>query len=429
MIKTVSAREAALISLLRCEAQGKYSNLELSSAIKKHGLDGAEKALFTRLVYGVIERKITLDHVIGKFSDIPTDKIDADAAMILRIGLYQFYYLDRIPESAIVNEAVESAKKRKKSAAGFVNAILRSAVRAGKKIPLPPETEKEYLSVRYSLPDGLIRMFSEQYGREGCMEILEGIDRVPYTALAVNTLKISREELAGMLTDAGCAAQIPLSPPNALYLVNGLPRTAEEAIAQGLCFVQDVSSQRAVEALSPAPGETLVDVCACPGGKSFYAAILMRNGGRIVSRDLHANKLSLVRNGAVRLGFSMIETEAADASVPDPSYTGIADKVICDVPCSGLGVIAKKPDIRFKDIDGFARLTETQYAIITASSGYLKVGGRLLYSTCTLNKNENESVVQRFLSEHDGFRAVETRTSFPCIYNDGFFHAVIERIN
>ena len=428
MTKTVSAREAALGSLLRCESQKRYSNLELDSAIKKYGFTGAEKNLYTRLVYGVIERKISLDHAISVYSDIPLERLDADTAMILRVALYQYYFLDRIPESALVNEAVDSAKRRKKSAGGFVNAVLRSAVRSGKNIPLPAEIDENYLSVRYSIPEWMINMWCDQYGGNVLQTILEGTDRVPYTTLTVNTLKISAEELADTLISKDCGAETDNGSDTTVLIKNGFGKAVMSAVENGLCFVQDASSQAAVRALAPKPGDTVIDTCACPGGKSFCSAIFMQNSGTVLSRDLHENKLSLIQKGAGRLGLDIIKISRADAAIPDPDLTASADRVICDVPCSGLGVIAKKPDIRHKTPEEISGLPDVQRRILEASSTYIKLGGRLLYSTCTLNKAENEAIVEGFLLKNTDYRLIEEKTIFPCIKNDGFFYAVIERI-
>ena len=243
----------------------------------------------------------------------------------------------------------------------------------------------------------------------------------------MNTLKISREELSARLAESGCDISLSETAPRAIHIKNGFSGAAADFVKDGLCFVQDAASQNAVSALAPEPGELLIDVCACPGGKSFYAALCMENTGVIHSRDLHENKLPLIRSGAEKLGISIISASAANATDTDPSLVGRADRVICDVPCSGLGVIAKKPDLRYKTPEESARLPRVQSAILSASSAYLKKGGRLLYSTCTLNKNENESVAESFLGAHRDFKLIEQKTVFPDIDIDGFFYAIIER--
>jgi 16S rRNA (cytosine967-C5)-methyltransferase len=267
------------------------------------------------------------------------------------------------------------------------------------------------------------------YGEVKTEEIAEAVNRRPHITLRVNTLKTTPDQLLSRLEEAGIKAAANRAP-NGITLLEDIP-VHELPIADGLCYVQDTSSQLCAESLSPQPGETVIDTCACPGGKSFACAMLMQNKGEIYSLDLHKNKLSLINDGALRLGINIIKTSVQDGTKLNELYINTADRVLCDVPCSGLGVIARKPDLRYKKPDDLERLPEVQFNILNTSSAYVKNGGILIYSTCTLNKKENEEVADRFLSENKNFiyDDFQTMTLFPDIGSDldGFFMARFRR--
>ena len=423
----ISAREAAYRSLVKISTQNKYSNLETDASIKKFGLEGAEKSLYTRLVYGVSERRITLDYYIGAFSDKPTDDIDTELKIILEIALYQMLYCERIPNHAIVNEAVETAKRHgKHSSDSFVNAVLRRAARDIDKVTLPLDENKR-LSIEYSMPEWICRHFISDYGKEKAGEILDAVNEIPYMTLRVNTLKTTKDELCSVFADNGISFEKG-ELEESLHIVGNADFGMIEKIAGEKFFVQDEASQTAVKTLSPKKGNFVIDTCACPGGKSFGMAMLMENEGKILSLDLHKNKLSLVEEGAKRLGIDIIETAEHNGKAPIEEFIGKADCVLCDVPCSGLGVIAKKPEIRYKSKEEIERLPEIQSQILCAGGKYLKKGGKLLYSTCTLNKKENENVVEDFLHNNKGYKLLSMQTIFPKKRtSDGFFFALIEK--
>ena len=429
-----SARELAFLSLLKCEGAQKFSNLEVDSTIRKHGLTGAERALYTNLVYGTIERKITLDYLIEKFSTVPFDDIQPKVLWILRLGAYQLLYLDRIPARAVCNESVELCKLYcNRGATGYVNAVLRELARRLDELPLP-DREKEpykYLSVVHSCPEWLCYMWDSMYGSEKAQGMLEAMNIHPYLTLRVNNLRVSRDELYEEIMKEGISCTPTRLSPHGIKLNQFVPIAELRWLSEGLCYVQDEASQLCVAELGPRPGELVIDTCACPGGKTFGCALTMENRGRVMAFDLHENKLSLVRRGAKTMGLTIIETMAHNGYSPHPDFIGKADRVLCDVPCSGLGVIAKKPDLRFKKPEDIARLPELQLRLLVASAEYVKVGGTLLYSTCTLSKAENEGVAQRFIEtvrgfEFDGFGM---RTLFPQQYGtDGFFIAKFRRV-
>lgn len=439
--KKYTAREAAYRSLFLCERDKKYSSLEIDASIRRFSLEGADKGLYTALVYGVIERRITLDYMIGRLSSKPVDSLDNEVLVLLRLGLYQLIYLDRIPDSAAVNETVNLAKKNAPRAASFINALLRNFLRAMDKddLPYPDKSDmREYLSVRYSVGYDVLDTLMASV--DDIEAVLSAFERQPDVTLRVNTLKISREELLALLKEKGVeAAPTAYSPYGVRLTQKSLHADVMELISSGLVYIQDEASQIAICAASIAPDTTVIDTCACPGGKSFSAAILMENRGQVKSFDLHKNKLSLIDKGAERLGITIIETSERDGSKRDDTLALSADTLICDVPCSGLGVIAKKPEIRYKSAAEFSRLPDIQYAILKNASAYVKHGGVLVYSTCTLNKAENEDVVERFLKEcddfgHEDFVVGEIKskggmlTLTPHIHGtDGFFVAILRR--
>ncbi len=427
----ITVREAAYHSLWKCRTSGKYSNIEIDATLKRHSFPDADRALFTTLVYGTIERRITLDYILASFSSLPLEEIDPRVLIILELGLYQCYFLDRIPDHAAVNECCELAKKfAKAGSVNFVNAILRRAIREKESVRYPDRKSDPiaHLSVKYSFPAWLCEMWSSMYGIETAEALLAGASKNPPITIRTNTLVCTREALAKQLGDAGMTAAPTKSAPHGLILTDRASFERLEEIAPGAFFVQDEASQLAVEALGAKPGEFIIDTCCCPGGKSFGTALNIQNNGKILSCDLHANKLSLVEKGASRLGISIIETRAADGSKFDEALLASADRLICDVPCSGLGVIAKKPEIRYKSPEDIARLPEVQYKILDNVCRYVKQGGTLLYSTCTLNKAENEEVVNRFLDSHSEFTLDSMRTYFPHIDGcDGFFTAKLIR--
>lgn len=397
----MNVREAAFLSLGKCTPGGKYSNLEVDSAIKKYGFTGSDRAFFTALVYGTIEKRITLDYVISRFSSKPPEKLEPKVLDILRLGAYQILFLDRVPDSAACNESVELAKYHThKGTSGFVNGVLRSISRGKNAIEYPEKGNAGYLSVKYACPEWLCTMWERDYGYEKCESILSGLNRNPRITLRVNTLKTDRESLKKRLSDDGIGCTGTVLSENGLVLDEYTPIGDVTALADGLCFVQDEASQLCTAAVDAHPGDTVIDACCCPGGKSFGIAMSMGNKGRIFSLDLHESKLSLIEKGAERLGIGIISVAVQNGAKIREEFIGKADRVLCDVPCSGLGVIAKKPDLRHKSPEELERLPEIQYAILDTASRYVKPGGKLIYSTCTVNKRENEENRERFLREH-----------------------------
>ncbi len=398
-------RKIALDILSEQEAAGKYVNLALSSH-KADSLSKEERASLTALLYTTAEKKLSYDYYISAISAREADKIDPHTKNILRLGICQILDMSVIPDFAAVNETVKLA--RNSGERSFVNGVLRAIVRKKDCLPMPSEEKnyKRYLSVKYSFPLWIVKALDELYGREETEKILNFYNTEKYTDLTVNTVKISVAEYTAMLREAGLEPE-PLNGAPGVRLRHSVNPERLPGFSEGLFFVQDRASLISALALGAEKGDLVVDTCACPGGKSFATAILTGDRADIRSFDLHPTKLSLITSGAERLGLSSVKVGFRDATEPDPALIGQADKVICDVPCSGLGVLGKKADLRYKDPDAIASLPALQYEILTKSSEYLKRGGVLTYSTCTLLPAENREIINRFLAEHNDFVAVD----------------------
>lgn len=388
-------RALALELLVKAEKQQQFSNIALDKSLEASSLSSPDRRLVCALFYGVVEKRIILDRRIGELSSRPINEIDIQILNTIRIGLYQLMFLDRIPPHAAVCETVALCPRR---ASGFVNAILRSHTRTPAS-PLPDrETDTaKYLSEAYSVCVPLCEKFIKAYGADRTESIFKSLDATPHTTLRVNTLYTTRERLASRLDGA---IETEISPHG--LKVTGTVRELY-GFSEGLFFVQDEASQICVEALDAREGMTVMDICACPGSKSFGAAISMKNTGRVYSFDLHEKKLSLISSGARRLGIDTISVSCQDGKLPLPEFFESADRVLCDVPCSGFGVLAKKPELRYKSPEVSSALPDIQLAILENACRYVKEGGVLVYSTCTIFPEENEKNVKRFLDRHGEF--------------------------
>ncbi len=405
------ARLQAVNALMKIHQGGGYSHIVLENMRKDSGLSGADRGLFTALVYGTVERRLTIDYFLSRVSAVKLKRIHPFVLEVLRTAVYQLLFLDKIPPSAAVNEAVELAKRNKqKQAAGFVNGVLRGIIRKQADIWASLPQGEEGLSIRYSCPLPLLRLWRGAYGEltDGLLASLYG---APPATVRVNTLKTTAEDLLTELEKSGCRAEKHPILPDCLVIQreNGIKLDFLEE----KCYYQDAASQAAVLALSPQEGERLADVCAAPGGKSLTAALLMCNKGSIQSGDLYPEKCGTIAHRAERLSISIIETAVRDASQPcKEEWRSAFDRVMCDVPCSGYGVIRRKPEIRYRDPAQFATLPELQLKILHESAAMVRPGGVLQYSTCTLSPRENEAVAVRFLAEHPDF---EPRTLTPLV--------------
>lgn len=401
-----TARYTAVQALVKVNQDGGYSNLVLDNLLSGSGLEPRDKAFCTALVYGVLERRITLDAVLGRYCRQPLKKMMPQVREILRTAVYQILYLE-VPSSAAVNESVELSKKMKCAhASAFINGVLRSFLRDGGSVdcilPDRKQDEPAWLSMYYSVPLWLVELWIFDYGADKAEGILASALNRPPLYLRVNSLKNNPQDLAEALRKKEMEVVVREDVGNCLEVAKTGEIDYPVLYKRGHFTVQDISSQLAVQAAQAQPGMRCLDTCAAPGGKSFTLAQIMENQGEIVSNDLHDFKTKLIRDGAKRLGITCITTASGDASVYRQEL-GLFDRVLCDVPCSGLGIIRRKPEIRYKDRAELEGLPEIQYKILENSSKYLKGGGVLIYSTCTLRRAENDAVIERFLSEHSDF--------------------------
>ena len=420
----LSPRKAAVNILTKIERDNAYSNLALKDFLKDAELSREDTGFVSALVYGVLDRRITLDYILSRFMKTPIKKTAPFTLNVLRTALYQIKYMDKIPESAAVNEAVKLIKKSKESRnAGFVNAVLRSALRENTE--LPADNSAKSLSIRYSAPEWLVESFLKDYGIENTVALLEESLKPAPTWLRVNNVKTDEESLLAELEKCGISAKQG-ELKNSVMLEKGTDIGGNQLFKEGLFHVEDLASQTALSVLSLEKGERVLDMCAAPGGKSFTMAEMLENTGEVVSADLYEQRVELIKNGAKRLGLTNIKSIVADATVYNEGF-GKFDAILCDVPCSGLGVIRRKPDIKYKPQIDFSELQDIQYSILDNAVKYLKKGGRILYSTCTLRKNENEKLVNRFLREHKEFYKAEEKSLMPHINNtDGFYYALLK---
>lgn len=398
-----TARSTALNALLQMEKNEGYSNLVIDKALKSAGLDKRDSALAAAIFYGVLEKQTTLDWTIAQCLRDPRKKLNKEVRMALRCGAYQILYLDRVPDSAVVNETVNDAKDIGKAEyAGFINGVLRNLIRKKEELVLPAGNGVLALSLRYSVPEELIRMWQSAYGRENTLRLLHSFVGKAPTYIRVNALKTSFSSLAKSLKGHEALLEPCLRPEGAGILHCAGSPTELPEFQEGLFHVQDLSAQFVCEILDPQPGESICDCCAAPGGKTFTIAQRMKGEGQIIALDLYKGRVNLVKSGAQRLGIQSITAEMADATRPLEGLPPM-DRVLCDVPCSGFGVIRRKPEIRYKSLAELRELPKLQFAILNNASCLVKPGGVLVYSTCTLNPRENGEVAERFLRENNGF--------------------------
>ena len=395
----MNSRKLSRQIVQRVLEEGAYSNLVLSKELNRDDIDEKDKGLITEIVYGTLRRKRTLDVLIGNFvKDIKL--LDSTVLNILRVAIYQMYFLDKIPEYAACNEAVEEAKEISVEASKLVNGILRNFIRDEKEIVVPGNRIDE-LGYKFSFEPWMIRLFIKQYGEERTMKIMAGLNETPKVTVRVNESKGEYDEVFENLEEVGYKIEEGYACPEAIKIEGGKGVESNELFKEGLITVQDESAMLVAPLLEINKGEKILDLCAAPGGKTTHIAELLDNTGEVLAFDLHENKLSLIEENAKRLGLTNIVCKTMDATKLNPDYISYGDKVLIDVPCSGLGIIRKKPEIKWnKTRQQLRDLVEIQRDIMENAWQYLKPGGILLYSTCTLNKEENEENLKWFLSKH-----------------------------
>ena len=395
---------SALRVLTACRVNGAWADAALSAELKRESLGAADAALASRIVYGVLQNRMLLDRYLSEYCTQRLEHLQQPLPDILRIGAYQILFLDKVPDSAAVNESVELAKASKRgAAAGLVNAVLRKLSRSRNRPPALPEDAVERLSLETSHPKWLTERMLSLRGAADAEAFLQLNNAVAPIAAQVNPLKTTVESLLRELADAGVEAEPHRWVPDCIELSGAGDLTALPAFSRGEFIVQDAAARLVSLVAGVRPGIKALDVCAAPGGKAFSAAFAMRDEGEVVACDLHENKLERIRAGVARLGLGCVRTQAADGRVFRPQWADAFDAVLCDVPCSGLGVIRKKPDIRYKEPEALAVLPNIQRAILENSARYVRPGGVLIYSTCTVLPEENEQVTDDFLAGNGSF--------------------------
>lgn len=408
MSAAVTAREAALESLLELQ-KGGWSDGSLKRIIQRTGLDSRDAALCSRMVYGVVQHRLLLDYYIDHWCTQRAGHLEPVVAYILRLGVYQLLYMDRVPDRAAIFETVELCKRKKPRAAGMVNAVLRKcAASRGALPPLPEKDAAGRLSVQYSHPAWLVRRFIRLLGEEEAEALLALHNRPVPTTAQVNPLKTTPAALRRELEAAGVTVTAHPWLEGCFALTGTGDLEKLPAFREGRFTVQDAAARLVALAAAPKADDRVLDVCAAPGGKSFALAMDMGDRGDILSCDIHPHKLKLIENGAARLGLTSVRTALADGRERHAAWVGKADVVVADVPCSGLGIIRKKPDIRYKSPESLAALPPIQRAILDNACQYVRPGGTLLYATCTLLPEENEGQIESFLRAHPEF----TKTPF-----------------
>ncbi|MDP9674717.1 16S rRNA (cytosine967-C5)-methyltransferase [Paenibacillus jamilae] len=445
-----TAREVALDVLTGVEQEGAYSNLELNRRLQQAGLSASDVGLTTELVYGTVARRNTLDYFLNKFVQKGTAKLQPWVRSLLRMSVYQLVYLDRVPDHAVVSEAVTIAKRRgHQGISGMVNGVLRSMLRESDKLHIPDGlSAEERISLEHSHPQWLVKRWIKQYGTDTAEAICKANNEPPAVSVRVNTTMTSRDQLLDEMIAKGIDAVPSAVSPYGIVVRSGGNMALTSWYTDGLLSVQDESSMLVAEAVAPEPGMAVLDCCAAPGGKTAHMAELMKDRGRIVANDLHAHKHQLIREQANRLGLDAVETVTGDALDLKERYAPASfDRILLDAPCSGFGVIRRKPDLRWsKTAQDVRDITQLQHELLDSVAGLLKPGGILVYSTCTIEPDENEGQLARFLSEHPEYELAKDH-SFPAVshemdgiqkgsvqllpqhfHSDGFYIARLRRV-
>ena len=414
------ARKTAFEILFEIEKEDAYSNLTINRFLEKNKPEN--HAFVRELVYGVLENKILIDYYLDNLIPSGIKKVKKKEATLLRLGLYQLIFMDSVPDYAAVSETVNIAKRLVRGREGFINGVLRGYMKKGKDISLPSKEKeyKKYLSVKYSFPIWLIDKWEKELGKDSLEDLLIASNARPQLSIRVNLGKITREELKTYLVDKGFEVTEGTFSKRTLH-VKGSGLLDDEKFREGYFSVQDEASTVAADQLGAESGDVVIDVCAAPGGKTTAIAEMMDGKGKVYSCDIYDHKLQLIGALADRLGLEIVEPTLLDGTCGKTEWYDSADKVLADVPCSGLGVIRRKPEIKYKEITDFAELVSIQKKILSNAAKYVKKGGTLVYSTCTINKDENELQVRAFLEENSEFELIRDKQFLPTENIDGFY--------
>lgn len=413
----LNPRKIGMEILNAIEQEEAYSNLAIQDALRNNKLKIEDKRLVSRLVYGVVENRMKLDYCIQKYSKTKIKKIQLSVLNILRLAVYQIDFMERIPNSAAVNEAVNLTKKVNFKSAGFVNGILRAYLRGnGCIIDGTKMSKVDYLSIEYSHPKWMVERFIEQWGPDKTIQILKANNEAADISFRINILKTDKTTLLDKLNKAGIKIKAGELLEESLVVERLGDKSIDEIIEfkNGEFLVQDISSMLVGHVVDPKPGELVIDVCAAPGGKTTHLAELMNNKGRVIAFDIHPHKIDLIKENATRLGLDNIQNHCWDARDEKVEFINSADKVLVDAPCSGLGIIRRKPEIRYtKSENDILSLSKVQLEILNVSANYVKMDGQLIYSTCTIDKEENIDNVMCFLQENPEFELEDINFLLP----------------
>lgn len=441
----MKAREIAFKVLCDIEQNNNYSNIAINKHFKNLEISNQDRGLATELIYGVVENKYYLDYIIDKLSKIKCKKIDIYAKILLRMGIYQIIILNSISDYAAVNETVNLAKRYDKRSSGFINAILRNIIRSKDTIGTVDIKDDKimYLATKYSYNPWMIKNWINNFGQEFTENLLEANSEKPSIYIRTNILKTTRDELLRLLTDKGVKCYKVATIDEAIRVENLKNIENNELFKKGLFTIQDISSMIVGKVINPKENSMVLDVCSAPGGKTTHLATLMNNTGKVISRDIFEHKLKLVNSTVDRLGLTNVDVECFDASTIDENSIDKFDYVLADVPCSGLGIIRRKPEIKYKEKSEVKELSSIQKIILNNASKYVKVGGVLLYSTCTILDAENIDIINDFLKDNDKFELdpidvvnvdLDNQDKgylkiYPNIHGmDGFFIAKLKRV-
>lgn len=440
----MKAREIAYKVLLDIEKNKNYSNMAINKHFKDVKMSNQDRGLATEIIYGVIENKYYIDYMIDKLSKVKTNKMEIYVKTLLRMGIYQIMFLNSISDYAAVNETVNLAKKKNSKVSGFINGILRNVIRQKEEIgKVKTKDDVDYLAIKYSYDKWMIRNWMIHFGKEFTEELLEANNERPNIYLRTNTLKITRDELIKKLEKQNIKAEKVNVVEEAIKVEHLKDIENNSLYKEGLFTVQDVSSMLVGKVMNPKENSLVLDVCSAPGGKTTHMATLMNNTGQVVSRDIYDHKLKLIKAASKRLGLTNVDVEEFDGMKLDRESIAKFDYVLADVPCSGLGIIRRKPEIKYKEKEEFRQLPPIQKKILENASKYVKVGGTLIYSTCTIQDSENIDVVNEFLQKNKNFELVPIKEVnvdlenqekgymkiYPNVHNmDGFFISKLIRV-
>lgn len=400
----MNAREIAYKVLLDIEKNKNYSNMAINKHFKDVKLSNQDRGLATEIIYGVIENKYYIDYMIDKLSKVKTNKMEIYVKTLLRMGIYQIMFLNSISDYAAVNETVNLAKKKNSKVSGFVNGILRNVIRQKETIgEIKIKDDIDYLAVKYSYDKWMIRNWMIHFGKDFTKELLEANGQRPSIYLRTNTLKITRDELIEKLEQQNIKASKVHVVDEAIKVENLKDIENNTLYKEGLFTIQDISSMLVGKVMNPKENSLVLDVCSAPGGKTTHMATLMNNTGQVVSRDIYEHKLKLIKASCNRLNIANVDVQQFDGLSLDKDSIGKFDYVLADVPCSGLGIIRRKPEIKYKEKEEFRDLPPIQKKILENASKYVKKGGTLIYSTCTIQDNENIDVINEFLQKNKNF--------------------------